>query len=199
MQSNHVKRIRLLYNHLYPNHHSSLNVASSSTDNNNSTDDSMMSSSTSHKPYRTLHTGIINDPDSANFERKSPLRLDLRNYRQNENNENSPYTSLLLLDHLFHTSKLLHSRHIHMKYVEASGDCYIMFRTEYGLVTYSTIHNKHWIKYLMMHATGQEDPERAGEGEFRLEVLSDRDGAMGFTVNIVYIQGGVKLTISPIN
>ncbi len=74
-----------------------------------------------------------------------------------------------------------------------------MFRTEYGLVTYSTINNKHWIRYMMMHATGLEDPEKAGEGEFRLEVLTDRDGRMEFTVNIVYIQGGVKLTISPID
>lgn len=50
-----------------------------------------------------------------------------------------------------------------------------------------------------MHATGAEDPESVGEGEFRLEIVSDRDGRMEFTVNIVYIQGGVKLTLAPIS
>jgi hypothetical protein len=195
LKSKSIQRIQQLYNHLYPPSTSKTTITSGGRYKRNH--EPLISNSYS-KPFRTIHTGIVNDPDSATFERKAPLRLDLRNFKE-KRDETSPYTSLLLLDHIFHTAKLLHSRHIHLKYIEASGDCYIMFRTEYGLVTYSTINNKHWIRYMMMHATGLEDPEKAGEGEFRLEVLTDRDGRMEFTVNIVYIQGGVKLTISPID
>lgn len=168
--------------------------------------------------FRTLHTGIVHDPDASSFERRKPLRLELRksHWRASElpteGKEKSeieeeakrdtpssyPHTTILLLDHIFHVCRLLNARHIHLKYVEASNDTYIMYRTQYGLITYSTINNGHWIQYLMMHATGQEEPEKAGEGEFRLEVMSERDGRMEFTVNIVYIQGGVKLTVSPL-
>ncbi|EFC49729.1 predicted protein [Naegleria gruberi] len=178
--------------------------------------------SVSMKPFRTLHTGIIHDPDAV-FERKKPLRLELRKShytttttiqkeensppeRENTSGSNTssqitsyPYTSILILDHVFHIAKLLNARHVHLKYVEQSGDTYIMFRTDQGLVPYSTIQNKHWIKYLLMHATGKEEYEKAGEGEFRLEVMTERDGRLDFTVNIVYIQGGVKLTLSFIN
>lgn len=80
------------------------------------------------------------------------------------------------------------------------GDTYIMFRTEHmGLITYSTINNRHWIPYLLVHATGQEDYREAGEGEFRLEVVHERHGRMDFTVNVIYIEGGVKVTMSIIS
>jgi hypothetical protein len=163
--------------------------------------------------FRTLHTGIVHDPDAASFERRKPLRLELRRSHWNpeqlptETDKTSqvqktqtsfPHTTILLLDHIFHVSRLLNARHIHLKYVEASHDTYIMFRTPQGLITYSTINNGHWIHYLLMHATGQEEPEKAGEGEFRLEVINEKDGRMEFTVNVVYIQGGVKLTLSPL-
>jgi hypothetical protein len=183
IKSNHVQRIQTIYQHLYPTKHSSQQAFSGGYS----------------KPFRTIHTGIVNDPDAATFEKKRQLRLDLRiNDLSDQQRENVPYTSLVLLDHIFHISKLLRARHIHLKYIEASGDCYIMFRTEHGLVTYSTVNNRHWIKYMLMHATGQEDPEKAGEGEFRLEALSDRDGRMEYTVNIVYIQGGIKMTLAPV-
>lgn len=153
------------------------------------------------RAFRTIHTGIEKDPDTAStFERKRPIRLELRkSYYEQDKSIAYPFTSILLLDHIFHTAKLLDAQHIHLKYVDTSGDCYIMFRTIHGLVPYSTINNKHWIPYLMVHATGQEDPKNAGEGEFRLEVLSDRDGRMEFTVNIVYLHVGVKLTLSPLS
>jgi hypothetical protein len=165
------------------------------------------------RAFRTLHTGIIHDPDASSFEIRKPLRLELRRSHWNptelptgdEKSEEAqitpssyPHTTILLLDHIFHISKLLNARHIHLKYVEESNDTYIMFRTQHGLITYSTINNGHWIRYLMMHATGQEEPEKAGEGEFRLEVINERDGRMEFTVNIVYIQGGIKLTLAPL-
>ena len=152
------------------------------------------------RAFRTIHTGVDKDPDTAAvFERKQPIRLDLRRARfEADKSLAYPYTSLLLLEHIFHKAKLLRARHIHLKYVEASGDCYIMFRTPHGLVPYSTVNNRHWIGYLMIHATGKEDPKQAGEGEFRLQAVSDKDGRMEYTVNIVYIHQGVKLTLSPV-
>ncbi|KAG2386918.1 hypothetical protein C9374_001953 [Naegleria lovaniensis] len=202
--------------------------ASNSSDypqNNNYFQTHSSTNITLSRPFRTLHTGIINDPDAVHLERKKPLRLELRkSFYENRNTFESiteassnnlekstnsttpqastqsyPYTSILILDHVFHIAKLLQARHIHLKYVEQSGDTYIMFRTDQGLVPYSTIQNKHWIKYLLMHATGKEEYEKAGEGEFRLEVMTERDGRLDFTVNVVYIQGGVKLTLSFIN
>jgi len=196
LTSKKLSRIQTIVNHLYSPENST----------------SHFSTSVSMKPFRTLHTGIINDPDASVFERKRPLRLELRkSHYENRNTEDEktsenaasrqsyPYTSILILDHVFHIAKILQSRHIHLKYVEQSGDTYIMFRTDQGLVPYSTIQNKHWIRYLLMHATGREEYEKAGEGEFRLEVMTERDGRLDFTVNIVYIQGGVKLTLSFIN
>jgi hypothetical protein len=109
-----------------------------------------------------------------------------------------PYTTILILEHIFHLSTQLKCRNIHLKYMIDSGDTYIMLRTQSGLLNYSTINNKHWIKYLLMHATGNEDPEKAGEGEFRLDIISEKDGEQIYSVNIIYIQGGIKLTLAPI-
>ncbi|KAL0484788.1 hypothetical protein AKO1_003705 [Acrasis kona] len=192
MQSSLLRRLQTVIRHVNPNHDERVATAAA---------------------FRTIHTGIEYDPDAASFDRRKPLSLELRRSQWNStdvptdgDSEQSkgapssyPHTTILLLDHIFHVSRLLNARHIHLKYVEASTDTYVMFRTQYGLITYSTINNGHWIHYLMMHATGQEEPEKAGEGEFRLEVINERDGRMEFTVNIVYIQGGVKLTISPLN
>jgi hypothetical protein len=66
----------------------------------------------------------------------------------------------------------------------------------------------------MMHAVGTEDVESAGEGtkglakdhqhrpivylylgEFRLEVVSDEDGRMEYTCNIVYTHDGIKVCV----
>jgi hypothetical protein len=179
-----------------------------------------------NKAFRTIHTGIINDPDAANFERKKPIQLELRKQKLEQQQQETsnielkkkkeekkvedivsdnnstldyPYTSILILDHIFHYAESLKARTIHLKYVEQSGDTYVMFRTEDGLVPYSTFQNKHWISYLLMHATGTEEYEKAGEGEFRLEVMTDKDGRLEYTVNIIYIQGGIKLTIHKIN
>jgi hypothetical protein len=204
------------------------------------------------RAFRVLDTGIINDPDALAFERKRPIRLDLRpvsakfreQMREAAQSSDSgadtaegggaaatgavlPYTSLLLLEHVFRVAKLMRARHIHLKYIESSGDCIVLLRTEAGLVPYSTINNKHWIHYLMVHATGQEEPKEAGEGEFRLEIIlpwrheyssgggvgvggesadavdaaSSQQGGIRaeYSVNIIYIEGGVKLTLSAIN
>lgn len=147
--------------------------------------------SISLRPFRTIHTGIVVDPDAAKFEFKRPIVMDLR--------KENFYTTHLIINHVLHISKVLEARNIHLKYVELSGDTYVLFRTKAGLIPYSTINNKHWIKYIMMHATGSEDPEKIGEGEFRLEVISLKDGRMEFTVNLIYIQGGIKLTLAPVS
>ncbi|KAF0984592.1 hypothetical protein FDP41_000491 [Naegleria fowleri] len=218
LTSRHVSRLHSVINHLTMNSPSrNISDDSHSQSNNNYFQSHQFTNTTLSRPFRTLHTGIINDPDAVHLERKKPLRLELRkSFYENRNTFESvtestnsttpqtstqsyPYTSILILDHVFHIAKLLQARHIHLKYVEQSGDTYIMFRTDQGLVPYSTIQNKHWIKYLLMHATGKEEYEKAGEGEFRLEVMTERDGRLDFTVNIVYIQGGVKLTLSFIN
>jgi hypothetical protein len=112
------------------------------------------------KAFRTIHTGIEIDPDAAKFEYKNPIVLDLRKEHQNTD-KSHPYTSHLIIEHIFHVAQQLEARNIHLKYVEQSGDTYIMYRTSAGLMQYSTINNKHWIKYLMIHATGSEDPEIA--------------------------------------
>ena len=150
------------------------------------------------KAFETIHTGIEVDPDAAKFEFRNPIILDLRKNSQTKDKP-YPYTSHLIIEHVFHVSRLLESRNIHLKYVEQSGDTYIMFRTNSGLMQYSTINNKHWIKYLMIYATGSEDPEKIGEGEFRLQLMSDKDGRMDYSVNIIYIQGGIKLTLAPVS
>lgn len=149
------------------------------------------------RAFRTIHTGNEIDPDSSKFEYKSPIILDIRKDHQNKDKA-YPYTTHLIIEHIFHVSRLLESRNIHLKYVE-NGDTFIMFRTKSGLVQYSTINNKHWIKYLLVHATGTEDPEKIGEGEFRLEMITDKDGRLEYSVNIVYIAGGIKLTLAPVS
>ncbi|KAL9645149.1 hypothetical protein ABK040_002352 [Willaertia magna] len=219
MESKTYFRVKQILNHLIPDNPSSNNV----NNNLNNINNQHFPKSVNMGVFRTIHTGIVNDPDASTFERKKPLRLELRKsyYEQGgtitsiesssqnksettttsttSGNVNYPYTSILILDHVFHVAKLLLARHIHLKYVEQSGDTYIMFRTDQGLVPYSTIQNKHWIKFLLMHSTGKEEYEKAGEGEFRLEVMTERDGRLDFTVNLIYIQGGVKVTLSFIN
>jgi hypothetical protein len=102
---------------------------------------------------------------SINFFR--PILLDIRK-KTYENDSSKPITTYLIMEHVFHIANLLKARNIHLKYVEESGDTYVMIRkiilkfkkflgTQHGLVPYSTINNKHWIKYLLMYATGLLD------------------------------------------
>ena len=47
---------------------------------------------------------------------------------------------------------------------------------------------------------GREDVEKAGEGEFRLEVATELDGNIEFSCNVVYIQvnvGNVRCRAPP--
>jgi len=150
--------------------------------------------------FTTIHTGIVNDPDASKFEFKRPIFLDLRKETYAKDQSRTyPYTSIILLEHIFNLSVIFNAMVIHLKYIEDLGDCYVMFRTPQGLVPYSTINNKHWIQYLMVHSTGQEDLEKIAEGEYRLEALTEKNGRLEFTVNILYIQGGVKLTLARLN
>lgn len=86
---------------------------------------------TIQRAFRTLHTGIERDPDAATFERRRPLKLDLRKKSfEQDKSRVYPHTTILLIDHVFHVAKLLEAKNIHLKYVEDSGDTYIMFRTK---------------------------------------------------------------------
>ena len=148
--------------------------------------------------FRVLDVGDVEDPDATHVEKRRPIVLDVRESRfRADPSLVKPHTTLVLVRHIVHVARLMRALHIHLKYVEDSGDCYIMFRTPRGLVPYTTINNRHWIRYMLMHAVGREDVEKAGEGEFRLEVATELDGNIEFSCNVVYIQGGVKLTLSP--
>eukprot|EP00761_Pharyngomonas_kirbyi_P012587 gb/GECH01012614.1/.p1 GENE.gb/GECH01012614.1/~~gb/GECH01012614.1/.p1 ORF type:complete len:211 (+),score=24.26 gb/GECH01012614.1/:1-633(+) len=158
----------------------------------------------SESAFRTLHTGIVEEGEGAAIERQRPVRLDLRQaYFDRNPDVMFPYTTVLILRHVLHVGQQLRVLNIHLKYVMESGDTYIMFRTRHGLVSYCTVQNRHWIHYLLVHATANEEPfddtHGAGEGEYRLEVVSDEDGRQEYSCNVVYIQGGVKLTLAPIS
>eukprot|EP00698_Gefionella_okellyi_P011306 TRINITY_DN2976_c0_g2_i2.p1 TRINITY_DN2976_c0_g2~~TRINITY_DN2976_c0_g2_i2.p1 ORF type:complete len:168 (+),score=28.05 TRINITY_DN2976_c0_g2_i2:29-505(+) len=149
---------------------------------------------------RVLDTGNSKQHTALLSDRRKPLRLDTREERfKHDQTLLRPTTTLLIINHVFHEAKQVQALHIHLKYGEESGDTHVMYRTKAGLMRGTTINNSHWIRYVMMHAVGTEDVETAGEGEFRLEVVTDKDGEMHFTCNIVYLHDGVKLTLSPIH
>nr|QRZ58749.1 general secretion pathway protein EL3 [Malawimonas jakobiformis] len=152
------------------------------------------------RPFRTLHTGTETTKLPLPTEQRRQLVLDAREKRDRDRSAPYPYTSLLVIRHVFKTAREMQALHIHLKYIAQSGETRLMFRTKQGLMSGGVIENKHWIKYLLMHAVGTEDYESAGEGEFRLDVLVDDDSAvrLEYTCNVVYTHDGVKLTLAPV-
>lgn len=97
--------------------------------------------------------------------------------------------------YLFQTATASKCSYIHVKFNTASGESICMLRTPQGLVRLPVVSNRHWIPYLLTHATGSES-WRVAEGQYKTTLLYPDGGKHDFLIALIYVHDGIKLTIS---